>query len=282
MGGEAVRDVSPTGHAEPRHHAEVAALAGPEQDFWLRKAEEHRWPVKYLRRQVRANLAQRSAEPLDGSGQDPDRGYWVILSLQIRTSPVQLANWPAVAERANLGIEAWPVLALEQAAWHELGTRELGRKTANTANEGGTMQIRTNEDVILDLFSAIEEHDLERVFAIYHPEVEFHWPTALPYGGSHTGLGEPGTPTWRDSWLPLQPTAAERSLDGRVIASRGDEVVAIYHQRGRDRDGNVIDDQVIGLYTLEGGKLRRAQMFYYNLDAVLRFLGASGIPDDSQ
>jgi hypothetical protein len=27
------------------HHAEVATLSEPEQDYWLRKAEEHRWPT---------------------------------------------------------------------------------------------------------------------------------------------------------------------------------------------------------------------------------------------
>src|SRR5215469_14759918 len=109
------------------------------------------------------------------------------------------------------------------------------------------MQTRTNEDVILDLFSAIEERDRERILAIYHPEVEFHWPAALPYGGSSTRLGEPGAPTWQECWLPVQPTAAERSMDCRIIASRGDEVVAVYHQRGRDRCGNVVDDEVMGL-----------------------------------
>jgi ketosteroid isomerase-like protein len=144
------------------------------------------------------------------------------------------------------------------------------------------MHIRTNEEVILDLLSAIEERDLERILAMCHPELEFHWPTALPYGGSSKGFGESETPTWQDSWLPLQPTAAERSMDCRIIASHGDDVVALYHQRGRDRNGNVIDDQVIGLYTLEGGKLRRAQMFYYNLDAVVGFLATAGVADDEQ
>lgn len=69
------------------HHAEVAALPEPEQDFWLRKAEEHQWPVKQLRRQVRASLAERSADEHD----DPDPGAGchdrVILSLHIRLSP---------------------------------------------------------------------------------------------------------------------------------------------------------------------------------------------------
>lgn len=42
------------------HHAEVAALAEPAQDYWLRQAEQHRWPVRQLRRQVRTSLAERA------------------------------------------------------------------------------------------------------------------------------------------------------------------------------------------------------------------------------
>lgn len=102
------------------HHAEVAALSEPEQDFWLRKAEEHSWPVKNLRRQVRASLAERSAGRNDLSQQDPDRNDWIFLRLQIRISPDQLATCRAAAERADLSIEAWTVRALEQAAWREV------------------------------------------------------------------------------------------------------------------------------------------------------------------
>ena len=112
---------------------------------------------------------------------------------------------------------------------------------------------RTNEEVILDLLSAIEERDEERIHGIISPETEFHWPPSLPYSDSSRGLGGSGAATWRDCWLPVQPTAAERSMDCRIIASRGDDVVALYHQRGRDRQGNVIDDEVIGMYNVADG-----------------------------
>lgn len=99
------------------HHAEVAALPEPEQDFWLRKAEDHRWPVKQLRLQVRASLAERSA---DEHEPDPGRGCqdWVILSLHIRLSTRLLHECQAAASNANLSIEAWAVMALEYAAHH--------------------------------------------------------------------------------------------------------------------------------------------------------------------
>lgn len=144
------------------------------------------------------------------------------------------------------------------------------------------MQSRTNEDVILDLFAAVEERDVERIRGIYDPEVEFHWPASLPYSGSSKRLAKPGAPTWLDWWPSNQPTPAERSLDARIIASSGDEVVALYHQRGRDRRGNVVDDEVIGLYNVADGRLRRAQMFHFNLDSVLSFLAKAGLPEDGQ
>ncbi len=99
------------------HHAEVAALAEPEQDFWLRKAEEHRWPVKRLRREVRTSLTERAAGRPGPSPEDDDL---VTLRLRIRMSESQLETCRAAADRASLTIENWTVQALERAACQEL------------------------------------------------------------------------------------------------------------------------------------------------------------------
>lgn len=100
------------------HHAEVAALPEPEQDFWLRKAEEVRWSVKRLRREVRTSLMERS---VSGDRQDEDaadRGQqeWSMASLEIRIAPEQLELCQAAAERAGLSMDVWVALALKQAA----------------------------------------------------------------------------------------------------------------------------------------------------------------------
>jgi hypothetical protein len=42
------------------HHAEVAALPGPEQDLWLRRAERHSWSRNQLRRELRSAIASGS------------------------------------------------------------------------------------------------------------------------------------------------------------------------------------------------------------------------------
>jgi len=104
------------------HHAEVAALTGPEQDFWLRKAEEHKWAVKRLRQEVSASLAERSAGQYgqarrhDRAGQGQGEHGWVVLRLQLRISAGLLETCQAAADKASLGIEAWMVIALEHAA----------------------------------------------------------------------------------------------------------------------------------------------------------------------
>lgn len=104
------------------HHAEVAALSEPEQDFWLRKAEEFGWSVKRLRREVRTSLAERLAS---GDRQPEDdlarrRREWSMASLEIRIAPEKLELCQAAAVRAGLSMEAWAALALEQAARYAL------------------------------------------------------------------------------------------------------------------------------------------------------------------
>jgi len=105
------------------HHAEVAALPEVEQDFWLGKAEEFGWPVKRLRREVRASLSQRSASDCpaqrDGSRPDcPGKETQGMACLQIRLTGEQMHACQAAASRAGVSVQAWAVQSLDQAARH--------------------------------------------------------------------------------------------------------------------------------------------------------------------
>jgi hypothetical protein len=112
------------------HHAEVAALPEPEQDYWLRQAEQHHWPVKQLRHQVHNSLSERSRGQHNPPAQTEDPRDWVILRLQLRLTADQLQTCQAAANNASLSLEAWTILAVEHAARHELTTdgkqREAG------------------------------------------------------------------------------------------------------------------------------------------------------------
>ena len=130
---------------------------------------------------------------------------------------------------------------------------------------------KANATVMLDIFSAIERRDPQRLSELCHPDVEFSWPAALPYGGTARGLWtEP--PTWIHTWAPLQPTEAERRMEPRVVAANGDEVVVLWRQRGLSPSGERFDGPVLALYTVHDGKLARAQMFYFDTPALVEFL----------
>ncbi len=133
-----------------------------------------------------------------------------------------------------------------------------------------------NVQVMLEIFRAIEERDpdhvnVQRELELVQPDVEFHWPPSLPYGGTSRGLNIQG-PTWGETWNPLQPTEAERRMGPRVVAASDDEVVVLWRQRGLGPAGDRFDGEVLGLYQVREGKLARAQMFYFDTVAVVSFL----------
>jgi ketosteroid isomerase-like protein len=61
-------------------------------------------------------------------------------------------------------------------------------------------------------------------------------------------------------------------MSPRVIAATDREVVVLWRQRGVSANGERLDAEVIGLYEVRDSKLVRAQMFYFDTTAVLRFL----------
>ena len=132
-----------------------------------------------------------------------------------------------------------------------------------------------NVQVMLEIFRALEQRDPnrrsadEREEALYQPDAEFHWPPALPYGGTFRGKD---AAIWSAIWNPLQPTAAERKMDPRVIGADDHQVVILYHQRGVTPSGERFDGEVIGLYDLRDFKLSRAQMFHFDEAALAQFL----------
>ena len=125
------------------HHAEVAVLPAPEQDFWLRKAEDLGWSRNRLRREVRASLSERSAaadsdaagtdraqSPDEAPGAGSEDAYGAALSspsadgtecqIKIQLSLAQLQTCRAAAVKAGCTIEDWAALVLDRAACTDL------------------------------------------------------------------------------------------------------------------------------------------------------------------
>jgi hypothetical protein len=110
------------------HHAEVAALDQPEQDYWLRKAEELTWSRNQLRNEVRNSLRLRwagevsgtggtavsAAESADDAGEPAGGAAGAVTKvLSLRLTPRQFDQFALVAQSRNQGLEEWALQALE-------------------------------------------------------------------------------------------------------------------------------------------------------------------------
>ncbi len=61
-------------------------------------------------------------------------------------------------------------------------------------------------------------------------------------------------------------------MDPRVVAASQGEVVVLWRQRGVSSAGARFDGEVLRLYQVAGGKLTRAQMFYFDTVSLVSFL----------
>jgi ketosteroid isomerase-like protein len=137
----------------------------------------------------------------------------------------------------------------------------------------------SDAEVVLGVIKAVEERDGEKLFELYHDDVELHEAASLPYGATVKGvpslkeqLETAPEDTWLGTWGPVQPTEAERRFDPRVLSEKDGEVVVLYHMRAVAPDGERFDAPVIGLYEVRDGKFFRAQMFHYDTQAINEFI----------
>jgi thiosulfate dehydrogenase (quinone) large subunit len=172
---------------------------------------------------------------------------------------------------------AFALATFRDSRWSVDALREKSRAGKMAVSTQESLMSRTehaNKRVILEIFSALERRDLQRLLELCHADVEFHWPLVLPYGGTSRGL-KTDPPSWGHTWTPLQPTDAERKMDPGVVAASDDEVVVLWRQRGVSPGGDRLDSPVLALYEISDGKLGRAQMFYFDPTAVIKFLATA-------
>ena len=134
------------------------------------------------------------------------------------------------------------------------------------------------EHTVLAAIEAVEQRDFDRLAALYYPGVRFEWPPGLPYSGRYEG-DEIVTMSQRFSsvWGALQPTDAERRMEPTVVAAADDTVVVQYVTRGVDRHGRRFETPVLARYQAKDGRLADAQMYYWDLVGLRRFLHVAGV-----
>ncbi|MFJ8211241.1 LmbU family transcriptional regulator [Streptomyces sp. NPDC096033] len=101
------------------HHAEVARLARPEQDYWLRRAEEQRWSRNELRRQLRAGLAEQHGPAAEAAAPEepaaPAEAADEEATLRIALPKPDLDRLLEVAAACGLSLNDWAAHVLQSA-----------------------------------------------------------------------------------------------------------------------------------------------------------------------
>jgi len=129
------------------------------------------------------------------------------------------------------------------------------------------------EQIVLRAFEAVDTRNEALFDSIAHPEATFVWPDSLHAHHFKTMSGRAAT-NYEETWDPVQPLTdfPTRRMDPEIIASRGDRVVVLWHQRGVNRAGQTFDMEVLGLYDVKDGLLYRTQMFFFDGVATRNFL----------
>ena len=135
-----------------------------------------------------------------------------------------------------------------------------------------------NADIVMAMLRSIEDGDRDRLFALYHPAIIFHWPPDLPYGGTlHGAAVEEMTALFCAVWEPLQPTRGLRRMDPRIVATGGNgHVVARYRWQGEAPGAGHHAAETLAEYVVRDGRVARAQMFHFDLIGLLAFLDRVG------
>ncbi|WP_392957893.1 LmbU family transcriptional regulator [Streptomyces sp. LN245] len=124
------------------HHAEVTRLSPPEQDYWLRRAEQQKWSRNELRRALRAGLAAQSDEAGDSPGTDAGKvprrvepaateQHRQVTTITIELSADQLEHYSRQAAAHGLPVGRWVTQTLDTTDKHDPDRHTADRHTAD-------------------------------------------------------------------------------------------------------------------------------------------------------
>lgn len=125
-------------------------------------------------------------------------------------------------------------------------------------SDGDDEMAERNRKILLSAFDSLAAGDAESFWAIYDPDVVFHEPSSLPYGGAHKGLKATQEAVSRMSGAYAQlRTTFEEILFARDIALAYQTIT----YRIKD-NGNTGSMPVAELYRFRDGKVIEWRALY--------------------
>jgi ketosteroid isomerase-like protein len=124
--------------------------------------------------------------------------------------------------------------------------------------EGDEEKTERNRKILMTAFDALAAGDVEGFWSIYDPDVVFHEPSSLPYGGAHKGLKATQQAVSRMSGAYAQMrTTFEEIVFARDIALAYQTIT--YRMKGNGNTGTM---PVAELYRFREGKVIEWRALY--------------------
>jgi len=126
------------------------------------------------------------------------------------------------------------------------------------ASDGDKETAERNRKILLSAFDSLAAGDADAFWAIFDPDVVFHEPSSLPYGGAHRGIEATQEAVSRMSGAYAQlHTAFEEILFARDIALAYQTIT--YRMKGNGNRGTM---PVAEIYRFRDGKVIEWRALY--------------------
>ena len=128
---------------------------------------------------------------------------------------------------------------------------------------------RADLETVRTALSALDRRDVELYLSVASPEIELITPAALLEGPN---VGHDGV---RRFFKEMEESAEASSFEVKEVRQVGERVLAFFTVRGMGRiSGAETSMDVAGVYSVDDGKIRRAEIFA-DRGAALRAVGLS-------
>jgi ketosteroid isomerase-like protein len=109
-----------------------------------------------------------------------------------------------------------------------------------------------NVDIIREAYRAFARQDMEALFGSFAPDIAWHTPDSVPWGGTFKGHEELGS-----FFQGVGEALGELRVEPERYVDGGDTVVVQGHHRGTAPNGHAYDASWIMVWDLEDGKVVR-------------------------
>jgi uncharacterized protein len=118
---------------------------------------------------------------------------------------------------------------------------------------------KENVSIVQNTYGAFNRGDIQAVFDVLDPEVEFYQSEEVPWGGRYHGHKEV------DAFLQKLTSAIESKFNADQFLDSGDQVVAVGYTRGIGRPtGKEFGVPAVHVWTLKNGKIFRLEAYIDN------------------